>query len=133
MQVEDYLEFVGPDIIRLKGHRIYLEHIVSRWLNGDTPEHIVHELPTLELEEVYGVITYYLHNRAEVDAFMERVRLRDEAMMREFDARPPDAVTLRIRAIKQQRREEEERRREEQAQVARRIEERSQERAHADQ
>ncbi len=71
MRYEDYLEFAQPDIIRIKGHRIFLEDILERWLRGYSPEHIVHELPTLTLEEVYASITYYLHNRLEIDAYLE--------------------------------------------------------------
>jgi len=104
MQFEDYLEFVEPDIIRLKGHRIFLEHIVERWLKGYTPEHIVHELPTLTLEEVYVTIAYYLHNRVSIDAYLERARQLAEEQMRQADEHP-DAVTLRLRALKQQRQE----------------------------
>ena len=102
MRLEDYFDVLEPDIIRLKGHRIFLEHIIERWISGYSPEHIAQELPTLELEEVYGTIAYYLHNKAEMDAYLERGRARAEAMMREADAHP-DAMTLRIRALKEQR------------------------------
>lgn len=105
MQLEDYFDFAEPDLIRLKGHRIFLEHVVERWLRGQTPEQIVRELPTLELEEVYATITYYLHNRQTIDAYLERARQLAENQMRQADARP-DAVTLRIRALKEQQRQE---------------------------
>lgn len=105
MKLEDYFDFVDPDVIRLKGHRIFLEHIVERWLKGQAPERIVQELPTLELEQVYATITYYLHNRDAVDAYLERGRRDAEAQMRAADANP-DAVTLRLRALKEQQRQE---------------------------
>lgn len=105
MQLEDYFDFVEPDIIRLTGHRVFLEHIIGRWLNGSSPEQIAQELPTLELEEVYGAITYYLHNKASTDAYLERARKSGEEQMREADAHP-DPVTLRIRALKEQQRQE---------------------------
>ena len=105
MQLEDYFEFAEPDIIRLKGHRIFLEHVLERWLKGYSPEHIVHDLPTLTLEEVYAAITYYLHNKTAIDAYLERARQLGEEQMCQADAHP-DAVTLRIRALKEQQRQE---------------------------
>ena len=107
MQLEDYFDFAGPDLIRLKGHRIFLEHIVERWLRGQTPEQIVQELPTLELEEVHATIAYYLHNKVALDAYLERARTSAEEQMRQADA-SPDAVTLRLRALKEQQRQERE-------------------------
>lgn len=105
MQLEDYFEFAEPDIIRLKGHRIFLEHVLERWLKGYSPEHIVHDLPTLTLEEVYAAITYYLHNKTAIDAYLERAQQLGEEQMRRADAHPT-AVTLRLRALKEQRRQE---------------------------
>jgi uncharacterized protein (DUF433 family) len=107
MQLEDYFDFVEPDIIRLKGHRIFLEHIIGRWLGGQSPEQIVRELPSLELEEVYVTITYYLHNRPALDEYLERSRQLAQEQMRHADAHP-DAVTLRLRALKEQQRQERE-------------------------
>ncbi len=105
MRLEDYFDFVEPDLIRLKGHRIFLEHIMERWLRGQTPEQIVHELPTLQLEEVYATVTYYLHNRAAMDAYLERARELASEQIRQADAHP-DAVTLRLRTLKEQQRRE---------------------------
>jgi uncharacterized protein (DUF433 family) len=86
MQLEDYFEFAEPDIIRLKGHRIFLEHILERWLQGYSPEHIVQDLPTLTLEEVYAAITYDLHNQAAIDTYLERARQLGAEQMRQADA-----------------------------------------------
>jgi uncharacterized protein (DUF433 family) len=105
MQLEDYFDFIEPNIIRLKGHRIFMEHIIGRWLNGRSPEQIVQELPTLELEEVYGAVTYYLHNTASVDTYLERARNSGEEQMRAADANP-DAVTLRLHELKERQRQE---------------------------
>ena len=107
MRLEDYFDFLESDIIRLKGHCIFLEHIVDRWLRGQTPEQIVHELPTLRLEEVYATITYYLRNQVAMDAYLERAHQLAQEQMRQADANP-DAVTLRLRALKEQQRQERE-------------------------
>ena len=63
MQLEDYLDIQGPDVIRIKGHRIGLEHIVERYQEGYSPEQIALDFPGLSPEKIYGAIAYYLHNR----------------------------------------------------------------------
>jgi hypothetical protein len=52
---ESYLIFDSPDKIRVKGHRIWLEHIVPCFQQGMTDAEIVNTFPTLRLEEVAGV------------------------------------------------------------------------------
>ena len=61
--------------------RISLDSVVYAFRSGILPENIVQSFPLLTLEQVYGAITFYLANRAEVDADLEA----DEA---EFDAMP---------------------------------------------
>jgi hypothetical protein len=56
---ETYLIFASPDEIRLKGHRVWLEHIVPYFQQGKTDEEIVITLPTLTLDEVAGVRAWY--------------------------------------------------------------------------
>ncbi len=105
MQLEDYFDFMGPDVIRLKGHRIGLEHIVERFNDGASPESIMVYFGTLTLEEVYAAITYYLHNKAEVDAYLERLDRFAEEQERLADANPPPVV-VRLRALAEQRERE---------------------------
>jgi len=73
MQLEEYLDFRGPDTICIKGHQIGLEHVVACYWEGHSPEQIARHYPNLSAEKVYGAITYYLHNKAAVDAYIERV------------------------------------------------------------
>jgi len=56
----------------LIGTRVSLDSIVSAFLMGLSPETIATDcFPTLTLEQVYGAITYYLGNRAEIDASLK--------------------------------------------------------------
>lgn len=50
--------------------RVSLESVIYPFLDGASPETIVDEFPTLGLEQVYGAITFYLANRAEIDAYL---------------------------------------------------------------
>lgn len=51
--------------------RISLDSVVYSFLNGESPESIAQNFPLLSLEQVYGVITFYLANQALVDAYLE--------------------------------------------------------------
>ncbi|BBC24682.1 DUF433 domain-containing protein [Pseudanabaena sp. ABRG5-3] len=64
MLLEDYFDFLRPDDIRLKGHRIGIQDVIKYYLSGYSPEEILEELPSLNLEKIYAVITYYWRNRA---------------------------------------------------------------------
>ncbi|MCG8346352.1 MAG: DUF433 domain-containing protein [Chloroflexales bacterium] len=84
MRLEDYLDIQGEDVIRLKGHRIGLEHIVELYREGYSPEQIALEYPGVSLEQIYGIIAYYLHNQAEVDAYIARIDAAADARYRQW-------------------------------------------------
>jgi uncharacterized protein (DUF433 family) len=97
MQLEDYFEFekfdtkFGPvERIRIKGHRIPIERVIELFNQGTPPEDIQREAyPTLTLEEVYATITYYLHNKADVDAYVQRGEKIGEAYYQEYKEKGP--------------------------------------------
>jgi uncharacterized protein (DUF433 family) len=71
MQLEDYFLFLRDDDIRIKGHRIGIEHVLYEYIHrAQTPEEIQQRFPTPTLEEVYATILYYLHNREKVDKYL---------------------------------------------------------------
>ena len=52
--------------------RVSVDSVVLAFLNGLSPESIAAEcFPTLSLEQGYGVITYYLAHRAEIDVYLK--------------------------------------------------------------
>jgi len=51
------------------GSRVSLDSVVHGFLNGDSPESIRDNFPTLTLEQVYGAITYYLGHQDEIDTY----------------------------------------------------------------
>lgn len=106
MQLEDYLEFLNPDDIRIKGHRIGIDDVIKYYLEGYSPEQILEELPSLNLEKIYATLTYYLHNRAEMDAYMLRLRNWREQQYQEWLAKEPSPVVKRLRELKAQREQE---------------------------
>jgi uncharacterized protein (DUF433 family) len=104
MQLEAYLDFVGPDEIRLRGHRIGIEHVIEHFKTGYSPEQITEMFPGVGLEQVYAAITYYLHRRADMDIYLERQRDRCEQQYQAWAAQPSPAIA-RLRRLHDQRRQ----------------------------
>jgi hypothetical protein len=51
MQLEDYFDFLSPDDIRIKGHRIGIDTVLELFLDGYTPEEIAALYPDLNPEK----------------------------------------------------------------------------------
>ena len=71
--MRDYVE-QHNGAYRVAGTRVSLDSIVYGFNEGQSPETIVQSFPFLELEQVYGAITYYLAHRSEIDAYLESGR-----------------------------------------------------------
>ena len=99
MELADYLDVVDADTIRVRGHRVDIAHVLAYYHEGYGAELIALELPSLSLEEVYGVLTYYLHNRAAVDAYLARRMALAEQLMAAADQQPPPPAVQRLRAL----------------------------------
>jgi uncharacterized protein (DUF433 family) len=56
------------------GTRVSLDSIVYAFLSGQSAEAIAQAFPVLNLEQVYGAITYYLAHRDDVDRYLESRR-----------------------------------------------------------
>lgn len=73
----------------LTGSRVSLDSIAYDWLSGLSPESIVENFETLSLEQVYGAVTFYLSNRAEVDAHLRRNREKYDSLLEQARASHP--------------------------------------------
>lgn len=67
------------DTYMIGGTRVSLDSIVHAFVSGDSAETIAQAFPVLNLEQVYGAITFYLAHREEVDRYLA-------ARQRDFDA-----------------------------------------------
>ena len=113
MQLEDYFEFekfdtkFGPvERIRIKGHRISIEHVLDFYKQGMSPDVIQRDhYSSLTLEEVYATITYYLHNKERVDVYLKHGEEVAEAYYQEYLALEPSPVVERLRNMAAQRQE----------------------------
>jgi uncharacterized protein (DUF433 family) len=91
-------------VIRVGGTRVSLDSVVYAFADGSTPEEIVQQYPTLDLADVYAVITYYLKHREEVEGYLQireaqRAEIRNEIESR-FDPRGVRARLLARRGNK---------------------------------
>jgi uncharacterized protein (DUF433 family) len=71
MKLEDYFDFLAPNDIRIKAHRIGIETILYEYIHRDrTAEEIAKDFDSLTLEQVYATILYYLHNKDAVGKYL---------------------------------------------------------------
>ena len=86
------------------GTRISLDSVVFAFLEGLSPETIAAEcFPALRLEQVYGVITWYLANRAEADAYLQQAEAEHEALRRMTHRADPEFSRKLVQARREAR------------------------------
>ena len=78
MELKDYFDFNSEIDIRIKGHRIAIQHVLNKYQQGMGTNELLHRFPTLSMEEIYATIFYYLANKEEVEAYLARGKLMDE-------------------------------------------------------
>lgn len=78
MELRDYFNFNSEIDIRIKGHRIAIQHVLNEYLQGKGPDELLQRFPTLSMEKIYATILYYLTNKEEVEVYLTREKLMDE-------------------------------------------------------
>ena len=56
--------------VHVTGHRIALQHLVYFYNQGQSPEMLLCQFPTLSLAVIHKVIAFYLENREAVDRYI---------------------------------------------------------------
>ena|SRR5438105_13047650 len=71
MQLEDYFEFLSPHEIKIRGHRIWLEHVLYEYIHrGLTVEELTRRFDTLTPEQIHAVLLYYHRNKDALDKYL---------------------------------------------------------------
>jgi uncharacterized protein (DUF433 family) len=65
--------------------RVTLRTVIEVYNEGASPEEIVRQYDALDLGDVYQVIGYYLHHRAEVDTYIAEAQARAEERYKELE------------------------------------------------
>ena len=86
---------------RIEGTRVSLDSVVYAFRDGLSPESIRESFPVLNLEEVYGAVTFYLAHQAEIDDYLAEGEKRSEELWRESQDRNSELINR----LRQARRE----------------------------
>jgi uncharacterized protein (DUF433 family) len=85
MNLPDFLEAGSLGEVRIKGHRVYLLHIVEDYNDGSSVEMLADEFDTVSRDVIEKVVKFYLDNKPEVDEYVARCH---EEMDRNYAATP---------------------------------------------
>src|ERR1041385_6199674 len=86
-------------VVRLEGSRVTLDTVIGAFNNGCVPEEILLKYPSLDLSDIYAVVTYYLWHGEEVDEYLATRAERAEEVRRQNEERwPPQAMRERLLA-----------------------------------
>ncbi|HSF39416.1 MAG TPA: DUF433 domain-containing protein [Thermoanaerobaculia bacterium] len=85
--------------LRIARTRVTLDTVLSLYRAGATPEEISDDFPSLELADIFAVITYYLRHRPEVEAYLEQGRREAEILLLEDEARFGSGRELKERLL----------------------------------
>jgi len=81
----NYVEKISGGGYRIAGTRVGLESVVLAYLDGQSPETIRDNFPSLSLEMIHGAIAVYLHHRQEIDSYLTDLSVRYEELRRESE------------------------------------------------
>jgi uncharacterized protein (DUF433 family) len=103
MQLEEYFEFEPTGGIRIKGHRIWIEHVLYEYIyNARTPEEIAKEcFDTLTLDKIYATILFYLRDKEKIGQYMVDWMEGDRKAHEEFRRTHPEFVE-KMRRLKEE-------------------------------
>lgn len=89
-------------VMRVGDTRVSLDTVTFAFKQGSTPEEIVADYSTLDLSDVYAVITYYLQNKTEVEDYLRQRQVQRDEVRRDMETRFPQAG-LRERLLARRR------------------------------
>jgi len=93
---------------RIADTRVSLDSVVINWLNGESPESIVQNFPSLTLEQVYGALAFYLANRDEIDEYLRQGEIEFAKLSQQWNERvrkENPALYQKLMAAKQRKTE----------------------------
>ena len=67
----------------IKGARVSLDSVVCAFLRGESPEGIADSFPALNLEQIFGALTFYMANREVVDQYLADARVEFDTLRKD--------------------------------------------------
>jgi uncharacterized protein (DUF433 family) len=86
-------------VVRVGQTRVTLDTVIKQYRMGNSPEQIVEAYDTLLLADVHAVISYYLSNRSEVDAYLKEQDKLAEETRRQIESKSGTWSELRAKLI----------------------------------
>ncbi|HEY7126825.1 MAG TPA: DUF433 domain-containing protein [Ktedonobacterales bacterium] len=86
---DPYIE-MREGVYRIRGSRVSLDSIVIFWHQGETPEELQEDFPTLTLAQVYGAIAYYLDHKEQIDQYLAENKAQAQAQRAAAEAANPE-------------------------------------------
>ena len=87
--MSEFVEQRAGGMYYLTGSRVSLASIMYGFQDGESPETIQRNFPTLSLSQVYGAIAFYLGHPQETEAYVAELKRKWEELER--NAKPVDA------------------------------------------
>ena len=94
------LQANADGIYRVGGTRVRLDSILTAFQHGSSAEEIAIKFPSVELTDIYTIITYYLCHRKQMDEYLKLRGEVDDTVRAENEARFP-AEGIRDRLLTQ--------------------------------
>lgn len=92
------------DVVLVRGTRIPLDTIVLEFKQGATAEEIVEQYSSLDLADVYAVISYYLRHQNDVESYLQqRQQVAKEVRVENERRFPSKGLRDRLLAQRQSR------------------------------
>lgn len=89
-------------VVRVGDTRVTLDSVISTYHQGATPEEIAIQFDTIQLADIYAVITYYLRHQDEVEAYLSERQTQAQAIRDQNESRfPQENNRARLMARKQ--------------------------------
>ena len=85
--IEIKLAKTGEGVIRIADTRVSIDSVIIAFKNGAEPEVIQRSYDTLNLAQVYSVISYYLNNKDELDKYLAERKDQYEQIREANDTR----------------------------------------------
>jgi uncharacterized protein (DUF433 family) len=84
-------------VLRVNGTRVSLDSVIFAFNQGSTPEEIAQQYTTLNLADIYAVISYYLQNHDEVVEYLHRRKAQRAELTEEVESRfDPQGIRDRL-------------------------------------
>jgi uncharacterized protein (DUF433 family) len=74
--------------MRIADSHVSLDSVVHEFKLGATAEQIAHSFPSLNLEDIYLAIAYYLTHRDTVEEYMRQQQAEGEALRQQIESDP---------------------------------------------